>query len=155
MLVNFSIGDYVKQCAMELSWELSLQVFGFSEQDIWVTVFAGDEALGLGPDEEAIELWQAVGVPRERIVGCPRSENFWEAGPVGPSGPCSELYIDRGPLQFGAPTSGSKDKRFLGTGTWFSHRPTGFGRAATRSLRHQPGAQPAGGDPTGTESVFR
>jgi alanyl-tRNA synthetase len=114
MLGNFSIGDYFKQGAIELAWELSLQVFGFREQDIWVTVFAGDEALGLGPDEEAIELWQAVGVPRERIVGCPRSENFWEAGPVGPSGPCSELYLDRG-LEFGGPDDlpGGENERFL------------------------------------------
>jgi alanyl-tRNA synthetase len=114
MLGNFSIGDYFKQGAIELAWELSREVFGFREQDIWVTVFAGDDALGLGPDEEAIELWQAVGVPRERIVGCPRSENFWEAGPVGPSGPCSELYLDRG-LDFGAADDlpGGENERFL------------------------------------------
>ncbi len=64
--------------------------------DIWVTVFEGDEELGLGPDEEAIDGWLGVGVPRERIVECPRSENFWQAGPTGPCGPCSELYLDRG-----------------------------------------------------------
>ena len=60
--------------------------------------------LGLGPDEEAIEAWLAIGVPRERIVLLPRSENFWQAGPIGPCGPCSELYLDRG-LDFGAPTT--------------------------------------------------
>ncbi|HEY7892108.1 MAG TPA: alanine--tRNA ligase [Solirubrobacteraceae bacterium] len=114
MLGNFSIGDYFKQGAIELAWELSREVFGFSQEDIWVTVFAGDDELGLGPDEEAIELWQAVGVPRERIVGCARSENFWEAGPVGPSGPCSELYLDRG-LHFGTPEDlpGTDNERFL------------------------------------------
>ncbi len=114
MLGNFSIGAYFKQGAIELAWELSREVFGFRGQDVWVTVFEGDEALGLGPDEEAIELWEAVGVPRERIVGCPRSENFWEAGPVGPSGPCSELYLDRG-LDFGAPEDlpGGENERFL------------------------------------------
>jgi alanyl-tRNA synthetase len=114
MLGNFSIGEYFKQGAIELAWELSLEVFGFRAQDIWVTVFEGDETLGLGPDEEAIELWEAVGVPRERIVGCPRSENFWEAGPVGPSGPCSELYLDRG-LDFGtaADLPGGENERFL------------------------------------------
>ncbi len=114
MLGNFSIGEYFKQGAIELAWELSLEVFGFRAQDIWVTVFEGDDALGLGPDEEAIELWEAVGVPRERIVGCPRSENFWEAGPVGPSGPCSELYLDRG-LDFGAAADlpGGENERFL------------------------------------------
>ena len=114
MLGNFSIGEYFKQGAIEFAWELSLEVFGFSAKDIWVTVFEGDEALGLGADEEAIELWEAVGVPRERIVGCPRSENFWEAGPVGPSGPCSELYLDRG-LDFGAEDDlpGGENERFL------------------------------------------
>jgi alanyl-tRNA synthetase len=114
MLGNFSIGEYFKQGAIEFAWELSREVFGFRADDIWVTVFEGDEALGLGPDEEAIELWQAAGVPRERIVGCPRSENFWEAGPVGPSGPCSELYLDRG-LDFGAPDDlpGGENERFL------------------------------------------
>ncbi len=114
MLGNFSIGEYFKQGAIELAWELSREVFGFRGADIWVTVFEGDDALGLGPDEEAIELWEAVGVPRERIVGCPRSENFWEAGPVGPSGPCSELYIDRG-LHFGTAEDlpGGENERFL------------------------------------------
>jgi alanyl-tRNA synthetase len=114
MLGNFSIGAYFKQGAIELAWELSREVFGFRADDIWVTVFAGDDALGLGPDEEAIELWEAVGLPRERIVGCPRSENFWEAGPVGPSGPCSELYLDRG-LDFGKADDlpGGENERFL------------------------------------------
>jgi alanyl-tRNA synthetase len=114
MLGNFSIGAYFKQGAIELAWELAREVFGFRGEEIWVTVFEGDDTLGLGPDEEAIELWQAVGVPRARIVGCPRSENFWEAGPVGPSGPCSELYLDRG-VRFGAPEDlpGGENERFL------------------------------------------
>ena len=57
MLGNFSFGDYFKREAIEFAWELSREVFGFAEQDIWVTVFEGDEELGLGPDEEAIECW--------------------------------------------------------------------------------------------------
>jgi alanyl-tRNA synthetase len=114
MLGNFSIGAYFKAEAIRFAWDLSLQAFSFDPDDIWVTVFSGDEQLGLGPDEEAIELWLTVGVPRERIVECPRSENFWEAGPVGPSGPCSELYVDRG-LSFGAPDDlpGGENERFL------------------------------------------
>src|SRR5471030_1872911 len=68
MLGNFSFGDYFKREAIQFAWELSREVFGLREQDIWVTVFEGDEALGLGPDEEAIEHWLEVGVPRERIV---------------------------------------------------------------------------------------
>jgi alanyl-tRNA synthetase len=114
MLGNFSFGDYFKREAVEYALELSLQGFGFPMQDIWITVFAGDEELGLGPDEEAIEAWLAVGVPRERIVECARSENFWQAGPTGPCGPCSELYLDRG-LQFGKPDDlpGGENERFL------------------------------------------
>src|SRR4029077_13010490 len=71
MLGNFSFADYFKREAIAFAWELSLQVFGFVEKDIWVTVFEGDEGLGLGPDEEAIECWLQVGVPRERIIQCP------------------------------------------------------------------------------------
>ncbi len=97
MLGNFSIGDYFKQGAAEFAWELSTQGFGFDPEKIWITVFGGDEGLGLGPDEEAIEVWRAIGVPEERIVRLGTEDNFWQSGPTGPCGPCSELYIDRGP----------------------------------------------------------
>jgi alanyl-tRNA synthetase len=114
MLGNFSFGDYFKREAIAFAWELSREVFGFSEQDIWVTVFEGDDELGLSADAEAIECWLELGVARERIVECPRSENFWQAGPSGPCGPCSELYIDRG-LAHGAPEDlpGGESERFL------------------------------------------
>ena len=114
MLGNFSIGDYFKEEAIRFAWELSLEVFDFKPEDIWVTVFEGDEQLGLGPDEEAIELWEGMGVPGERIVRCPRSENFWQGGPTGPCGPCSELYLDRG-VRFGAVDDlpGGENERFL------------------------------------------
>ena len=113
MLGNFSFGDYFKDEAIAFAWELSREVFGFAEQDIWVTVFEGDEELGLGPDEEAIERWLELGVPRERIVECPRSENFWQAGPTGPCGPCSELYLDRGPSARPTDLPGGDNERFL------------------------------------------
>jgi len=114
MLGNFSIGDYFKQEAVAWAWDLSQTGFGFNPDDIWITVFEGDEKLGLGPDEEAIEAWLSVGVPRERIVLCPRSENFWQAGTSGPCGPCSELYIDRG-LDWGSDEDlpGGENERFL------------------------------------------
>jgi alanyl-tRNA synthetase len=114
MLGNFSFGDYFKREAIQFAWELSREVFGFDAGDIWVTVFEGDEGLGLGPDEEAIELWSALGLPAERIVRCPRSENFWQAGPTGPCGPCSELYVDLG-VQRGKPEDlpGGENERFL------------------------------------------
>ncbi|WP_205697933.1 alanine--tRNA ligase [Conexibacter sp. SYSU D00693] len=114
MLGNFSMGDYFKQGAVEFAWELSLEGFGFKAQDIWITVFEGDPELGIGPDEEAIAAWESVGVPRSRIVALPRSENFWQAGPNGPCGPCSELYLDRG-LDFGSEDDlpGGENERFL------------------------------------------
>jgi alanyl-tRNA synthetase len=114
MLGNFSIGDYFKQGAVELAWKLSTEGFGLEPEKIWITVFEGDDELGLGPDEEAIDAWLSIGVPRERIVLCNRKENFWQAGETGPCGPCSELYIDRG-LEFGAEDDlpGGENERFL------------------------------------------
>jgi alanyl-tRNA synthetase len=114
MLGNFSMGDYFKQGAAEFAWDMSLNGFGFDPEKIWVTVFEGDEELGLGLDEEAVEAWLAIGVPRERIVPCPRSENFWQAGETGPCGPCSELYYDRG-LEWGTADDlpGGENERFL------------------------------------------
>ncbi len=96
MLGNWSFGDYFKAESIPWGWELSTQGFGMDPERIWVTVFGGDEELGLGPDEEAIALWGAIGVPEERIVRLGREDNFWQAGPTGPCGPCSELYLDRG-----------------------------------------------------------
>jgi len=114
MLGNFSFGDYFKREATRFAWELSTEGFGFPAERIWITVFAGDDELGLGPDEDAIQAWLDIGVPRERIVECPRSENFWQVGPTGPCGPCSELYLDRG-LSFGEPDDlpGGDNERFL------------------------------------------
>jgi alanyl-tRNA synthetase len=114
MLGNFSIGDYFKQGAAEYALEFSVQGLGFDFGAVWITVFAGDDELGLGPDEEAIAAWEKLGVPRERIVGLGRDDNFWQAGPTGPCGPCSELYLDRGP-DFGGPNDrpGDDTERFL------------------------------------------
>ncbi|HEX3325208.1 MAG TPA: alanine--tRNA ligase [Solirubrobacterales bacterium] len=100
MLGNWSFGDYFKEESIPWGWELSTEGFGMESERIWVTVFGGDEELGLGPDEEAIAVWRRVGVPDERIVRLGREDNFWQAGPAGPCGPCSELYLDRGP-EFG------------------------------------------------------
>src|SRR4051812_27805041 len=114
MLGNFSIGDYFKQGAVEFATEFSTKHLELDFGRIWVTVFGGDEELGLGPDEEAIECWRSVGVPDDRIVLLGRDDNFWQAGPTGPCGPCSELYLDRGP-DFGPDTDrpGDDTERFL------------------------------------------
>jgi alanyl-tRNA synthetase len=96
MLGNWSFGDYFKEESIPWGWELSTEGFGMDPERIWVTVFGGDEELGLGPDDEAIAVWRRVGVPDERIVRLGREDNFWQAGPAGPCGPCSELYLDRG-----------------------------------------------------------
>jgi alanyl-tRNA synthetase len=100
MLGNWSFGDYFKEQSIAWGIELSVDVFGLDLDDIWPSVFGGDDELGLGPDEESIEIWKRHGIPDERIVLLPRSENFWQAGETGPCGPCSEMYLDRG-LEFG------------------------------------------------------
>ena len=96
MLGNFSLGDYFKQGAIELAWEFVTEHMKLPPERLWATVFAGDPELRVGEDEVAIAEWQNVGIPADRIRGLPRSENFWQAGPVGPCGPCSEIYLDLG-----------------------------------------------------------
>jgi alanyl-tRNA synthetase len=107
MMGNFSIGEYFKEGAVELAWEFLNEHLKVDLDKLWVSVFGGDPGLGLGEDEVAIAAWEKVGFPRERIVGLPRSENFWQAGETGPCGPCSEMYYDRGEeLSCGRPTCG-------------------------------------------------
>jgi alanyl-tRNA synthetase len=107
MMGNFSIGEYFKEGAVELAWEFMRDHLAIDFDKLWVSVFAGDPGLGLGEDEVAISAWEAVGHPRERIVGLPRTENFWQAGETGPCGACSEMYYDRGPeLSCGRPDCG-------------------------------------------------
>ena len=96
MLGNFSFGDYFKSEAIPFAWEFVTEHMGFAPDRLWATVFAGDPELGLGEDDVAVQGWLDVGLPRERIVGQPRSENFWQAADTGPCGPCSEIFYDRG-----------------------------------------------------------
>ena len=88
MLGNFSFGDYFKEKAILYAWEVSTQVFGFSPDKIWISVFQNDD--------EAFLLWKRF-VPENRIVRLGEDSNFWAMGDTGPCGPCSELFIDRGP----------------------------------------------------------
>lgn len=88
MLGNFSIGDYFKDDAIAWAYEFSTRVLGLPADRIWVTIYE--------QDLETADVWQKVGIPRDRIVPMGADDNFWTMGPVGPCGPCSELYIDRG-----------------------------------------------------------
>src|SRR2546429_783901 len=95
---NFSFGDYFKEQAIPLAWELSTKPvadggYGLDPEKIWVTVYLDDD--------EAIEIWRRTGVPAERILRRGKKDNFWSMGIPGPAGPCSELYLDRGP-EYGA-----------------------------------------------------
>ena len=90
MMGNFSFGDYFKELAIPLSWELVTEVWGMDGDRIWVTVHDSDD--------EAEKIWHdVVGVPMERIQRLGDKDNFWQMGDTGPCGPCSELHIDRGP----------------------------------------------------------
>jgi alanyl-tRNA synthetase len=96
MLGNFSFGQYFKEGAIDLAWEFVFDHMKIDFDRFWVSVFAGDPELGLGEDEEAIRLWEAKGLPPERIVRLGRADNFWSVGGPGPCGPDTELFYDRG-----------------------------------------------------------
>jgi len=97
MLGNFSFGDYFKEGAVAFATEFIRDHLKLDWDKLWVSVHAGDPEFKLGPDEVAIELWRAIGMPAERIVPLPSSENFWSVGGPGPCGPDSEIYYDFGP----------------------------------------------------------
>jgi alanyl-tRNA synthetase len=96
MLGNFSFGQYFKEGAIEFAWEFVFDHMKIDPDLFWVTVFAGDPELGLGEDEEAVRLWEQIGMPPERIIRLDRSHNFWSVGGPGPCGPDTELFYDRG-----------------------------------------------------------
>jgi len=95
MCGNFSFGDYFKEGAIALAWELLTRPvndggYGFPEERLWVTVYLDDD--------EAADIWhKKMGVPKERIQRRDMADNFWSMGVPGPCGPCSEIYYDRGP----------------------------------------------------------
>lgn len=102
MLGSWSIGDYYKEKAIELAYDLLVNHFKFPPDKLFATIYEGNPALNLGPDEEAIRYWEKVGMPSDHIV--PKGEdNFWgPAGDTGPCGPCTEVFFDTGD-SFGQP----------------------------------------------------
>src|SRR5437764_1890589 len=96
MLGNFSFGQYFKEGAIEFATEFVQERLKLPWDRVWISVHAGDPELKLGPDQVAIDLWEKIGMPPERIVPLPSSENFWSVGGPGPCGPDSEIYWDWG-----------------------------------------------------------
>ncbi|XP_031758201.1 alanine--tRNA ligase, mitochondrial isoform X2 [Xenopus tropicalis] len=94
MLGNWSFGDYFKEEACSMAWELLTRGYGIPAHRLYVTYFGGDPALGLSPDRETQEIWLSLGVPPARILPFGLRENFWEMGETGPCGPCTEIHYD-------------------------------------------------------------
>lgn len=106
MLGNFSFGDYFKEQAIAWGWEISTQVFGFSPQNLVVSVFEDDD--------EAFEIWRdQIGVSVARIKRLGEDDNFWVSGPTGPCGPCSEIYYDFHPERGEENIDLEDDTRFI------------------------------------------
>ena len=103
MLGNFSFGDYFKDLAIELAWNLVTKEFGLDADRLCVTVYHDDD--------DAAVLWKKIsGLPDERIIRIATSDNFWAMGSTGPCGPCSEIFYDHGPqLEGGPPGSPNED----------------------------------------------
>ncbi len=106
MLGNFSFGDYFKEQAIAWGWEISTQVFGFSPNNLVVSVFEDDD--------EAFGIWRdQIGVPVARIKRLGEDDNFWVSGPTGPCGPCSEIYYDFHPERGDENIDLEDDSRFI------------------------------------------
>ncbi|HPH68086.1 MAG TPA: alanine--tRNA ligase [Kofleriaceae bacterium] len=93
MLGNFSFGDYFKEDAVAWAWKLLTEVYGIDKDRLCITVFGGDKSLGVGPDDEARNIWKNVtGFGDDRIIGLGVKDNFWMMGDTGPMGPCTEIH---------------------------------------------------------------
>ncbi|MGF1658701.1 MAG: alanine--tRNA ligase [Rubrimonas sp.] len=102
MLGNFSFGDYFKEMAIPLAWDLITKEFGLPAEKLLVTVYHDDD--------EAADIWRRyAGLSDDRIIRIATSDNFWAMGPTGPCGPCSEIFYDHGPHIAGGPP-GSPDE---------------------------------------------
>ena len=95
---NPEAGPYFKREAIAWAWELLVDRWGLDPERLYVTVHEGDDALGLGPDQEAADLWtEHTTVPPAHILFAPSKDNFWMMGDTGPCGPCSEIHVDMRP----------------------------------------------------------
>ena len=95
MLGNFSFGDYFKKEAIPFAFNLITGEFGIPKDKLYVTVYH--------TDDEAAEIWKKVGIPQDRIIRIATSDNFWQMGPTGPCGPCTEIFFDHGDHIWGGP----------------------------------------------------
>ena len=93
MLGNWSFGDYFKKEAIDWAWELLTEVYGIPKENLYVTIFEGDEKENLERDTEAYDFWKAH-ISEDRIINGNKKDNFWEMGESGPCGPCSEIHVD-------------------------------------------------------------
>lgn len=96
MLGNWSFGDYFKKEAIAWAWELLTTVYKLPPDRLYATVFGGDQAEGLEPDQEAMDLWIPF-IGKDKVLHGSKKDNFWEMGEAGPCGPCSEIHIDLRP----------------------------------------------------------
>ena len=104
MLGNFSFGDYFKEHAIEMAWNLITREFGINKDKLWITIYH--------TDEEAFNIWKKItGFNDERIVRISTNDNFWSMGETGPCGPCSEIFYDHGEDYEGSPPSEADDTR--------------------------------------------
>ncbi len=94
MLGNWSVGDYWKEEAIKLASELLTDVFKIPKEKIWVSVFKGEKKIP--EDKESEKIWLDIGIPKEKIIKLGLEDNFWIGGPIGPCGPCTEIYFDLG-----------------------------------------------------------
>ncbi|NWU98002.1 SYAM protein, partial [Upupa epops] len=94
MLGNWSFGDYFKEEACAMAWELLTEVYKIPRDRLYVTYFGGDASLGLSVDEECKDVWLRLGVPASHVLPFPSKDNFWEMGDTGPCGPCTEIHYD-------------------------------------------------------------
>lgn len=105
MIGNWSFGDYFKEEAIEMAWELLTEVYKIDKDNLYVTVFEGDETDGVPRDDEAIKFWKKW-IDEDRIILANKDDNFWEMGDTGPCGPCSEIHVDIRPDEEKAKVSG-------------------------------------------------